>query len=320
VVDMKAIGGYFELEQLVEHPFYTNMMKLNTGRNALLYLIKTKGIKKLHLPYYMCSSVSEMLFRYEIEVDYYHIDVRFNPIFNKNLDEDEYLYVVNYYGQLTNDIIRTLQNRYKRIIVDNTQAFFQEPVDGIDTIYSCRKFFGIPDGAYLSTDKKLEVHLQTDVSKDRMGQILGRFEDQASKYYIEYKENEALFKELPLMKMSSLTQNILGAIDYSKVYKTRNENYRFLASTLGPKNALSLISPVGAFAYPMYMENGLAIRKELAQKKIYIPTLWPNVLEECDEGSIEYDYAMNILPLPCDQRYSLLEMEHLANQLIVIVK
>lgn len=38
------------------------------------------------------------------------------------------------------------------IILDNTQSFFQKPISGIDTIYSCRKYFGVPDGAYLSTN------------------------------------------------------------------------------------------------------------------------------------------------------------------------
>lgn len=56
------------------------------------------------------------------------------------------------------------------------------------------------------------------------------------------------------------------------------------------------------------MEGGSKIRKELAKDKIYIPTLWPNVLEECPENSLEYEYAMNILPLPVDQRYGLEEM------------
>ena len=37
--------------------------------------------------------------------------------------------------------------------------------------------------------------------------------------------------------------------------------------------------------------------------KIYIPTLWPNVLNGDIKDSIEFRLADNILPLPCDQRY-----------------
>ena len=65
------------------------------------------------------------------------------------------------------------------------------------------------------------------------------------------------------------------------------------------------------------MENGIEIRKVLAQKKIYIPILWPDVLTDSPEAeaSIEHDYAKNILPLPCDQRYSIDDMKCLVEEM-----
>ena len=55
------------------------------------------------------------------------------------------------------------------------------------------------------------------------------------------------------------------------------------------------------------------IRSELIKKRIYIPILWPNVLEECEEGSIDHRLAANILPLPVDQRYSRDDMVYIAD-------
>jgi hypothetical protein len=300
---MKEIGGYFGLDQLVNNEYYKNLLSLNTGRNALLYLLKAKNIQKLYIPYYLCNSVSYMLEKHEFDFEYYHIDADFNPIFNKKLCEGEYLYIVNYYGHLTNDKVIHLNQKYGKIILDNTHAFFQKPINGIDTIYSCRKFFGVPDGAYLSTDSVLDEEIEIDTSKGRMIHILGRFEGTASDYYSSFQENDASFKFEPLKSMSKLTKNILGAIDYKKVKKIRDENYAYLESKLKKMNKLGLITPEGAFAYPFYLENGVEIRKKLAAKKIYIPTLWPNVLEDTPESSLEYDYAANILPLPCDQRF-----------------
>ena len=66
--------------------------------------------------------------------------------------------------------------------------------------------------------------------------------------------------------------------------------------------------------YPFWCENGAAVRKLLAEKKIYIPTLWPNVLE-LDGCSLEKEYAKNILPLPIDQRYGEEDIERVANEL-----
>jgi hypothetical protein len=250
-----------------------------------------------------------MCIRNGYKFEYYNIDAEFMPIFNKTLADDEYLYVVNYYGQLTNGKVLELKHRFAQIILDNIQAFFQKPLDGIDTIYSCRKFFGVPDGAYLSTDVRINEDLAVDNSRERMTHILGRYEGIASDYYSHFQNNDASFKSETLKHMSKLTHNILGAIDYDRVRRIRNENYAYLERELSKQNKLELTTPDGAFAYPFYVENGIEIRKALAQKKIYISTLWPNVLTIQPKGSIEHDYAKNILPLPCDQRYSVDDMK-----------
>lgn len=311
---MREIGGYFELDQFINKPYHNNMIELNTGRNALAYLIKAKGIKKVYIPHYLCDSVSGVLKMLSVDYEGYSIDKNFNHLLDKKLKNDEYLYVVNYYGQISNSTIRSLKERYGAIIVDNTQSFFQKPIQGIDTIYSCRKYFGVPDGAYLSTDRILEENLEEEKSSHRVKHILGRYEGEASAYYNDFKENDESFKTLPLRKMSNLSRNIMGAIDYDKVLESRNRNFSYLYDRLNSTNILNVKMSEGPFAYPYYAENGIEIRKRLAEEKIYVPTLWPNVLSENDKNSIEYDYAANILPLPCDQRYGKEEMDYLIKE------
>lgn len=312
---MKEIGGYFGLEQLVSNEYYKDLIPLNNGRNALLYLLKVRNIKKLYIPYYLCKEVSDMCIRNAYKFEYYKIDAEFMPIFNKTLADEEYLFVVNYFGQLTNEKVSELKHRFGQIILDNVQAFFQKPLDGIDTIYSPYKYFGVPDGAYLSTDVTLSENLEVDISKGRMMHILGRYEGTASDYFHRFQEHEVSFDDEPLKFMSKLTHNILGAIDYNRVCRIRNENYAYLENKLGRLNKLNLIAPKGAFAYPFYMNNGIEIKKLLVQKKIYIPTLWPNVLDDTPKDSVGYDYAANILPLPCDQRYSIDDMKCLVGEI-----
>lgn len=296
------IGGYFGLEPLIGNEYYKDLIPLNTARNALLYILKARKIQKLYIPYYLCDSISEMCDKEGRSYEFYRIDSDFRPVFEKELSGNEYLYIVNYFGQISNEQIKKLREKYKHIILDNVQAFFQKPVQGIDTIYSCRKFFGVPDGAYLSTDCLLEEDLLEDVSSGRLKHLLGRFEtDSASTYYQDFKENDESFKTLELRKMSKLTRNILGAIDYDKVKMIREENYLFLHEQLRQSNRLNLSMPEGPYAYPFYCENGMDLRRKLAVQKIYVPALWPNVLYSDD--LIARDYAENILPLPCDQRY-----------------
>ncbi|HOA81592.1 MAG TPA: hypothetical protein PKK61_11105 [Defluviitaleaceae bacterium] len=39
---MKEIGGYLELDEFIDNEYYKDLIRLNTGRNALIYIIKAK--------------------------------------------------------------------------------------------------------------------------------------------------------------------------------------------------------------------------------------------------------------------------------------
>ena len=145
--------------------------------------------------------------------------------------------------------------------------------------------------------------------------MLGRAEGTASEYYADFLTINDSLSEVPLRTMSKLTSNLMGAVDYERARQKRNENYAYLNEQLAAENSLQLTIPDGAFAYPLLVEDGPAIRKSLVQEHIYLPLLWPNVLDDCPEDSIEYQYAANILPLPCDQRYDIEDMDRLVKLL-----
>ena len=315
----KEIGGYFGIEKFYRTEYYSNLIRVNLARNALLYIIKVRNIKKLYIPYYLCDSVFKLCDREGIKYEYYSIDEQFLPNFHKILEADEWLYVVNYFGQINAKLQKKLKKKYGNIIVDNVQAFFQKPVSGIDTIYSCRKFFGVPDGAYLSTDANLDYELDKDVSKNRMEHVLGRYdENNANKYFEIFKEVERDFDKLELKAMSNLTQNILSGVNYKVVKKERERNYRVLSNKLNKANKLKLLFVEGPYVYPFYCENGVDVRSKLAKRGVYVATLWPNVLNYHSE--IESDYVKNILPLPVDQRYTVEDMDVIASLVLECVK
>ena len=306
---MREIGGYIEFETFRSPMLYDDGIKLNCGRNAFAYLIESRNIRKVCFPKMMCDSDDKVLSDYNLEVRYYSIgkDLKMEDI---TLGDNEWLYVVNYYGQLTDEYIVSLKKKYDRIILDNAQAYFHRPIAGIDTIYTCRKFFGVSDGAVLYTEAKLDRELPVDESYNRINFLVGRFERTASEFYGEYAANNDLFFEEPLKRMSRLTENFLRGIDYDFTENRRTENFRHYHEELASVNRLELNIPKGAFMYPLYVDNGLSIREKLKEMKIYIPTLWPNVFDRCTEKDAESDLAENILPLPCDQRYSYDEIKY----------
>ena len=104
---------------------------------------------------------------------------------------------------------------------------FQKPLKGIDTLYSCRKFWGVSDGAYLSTDASLTENKTVDYSAERMKHILGRYEHNAGTYYKDMLENAAKYDGMELRQMSKLTQNLLKAVDYDRAKKKRKKTTGF---------------------------------------------------------------------------------------------
>ena len=116
--------------------------------------------------------------------------------------------------------------------------------------------------------------------------------------------------------MSPITRNILRGVDYDAVMSRRNENFAVLESLLGAYNRLSPALSNGPYCYPFYCADGMSLKRQLAQRKIYVATLWPNVLSDPASTELERDLTQNILPLPCDQRYTADDMRYMAQTLL----
>ena len=310
---MREIGGYLELERNTGSLLHDGALPLGSGRAALRYLIEQRGIRKLALPDYLCDVVAQVCRACGAELRVYPVCEDLRPLIPA-LAADEWLYVVNFYGQLTREELTALHARYPRLIVDNAQAYFDLPLPGVDTLYTCRKFLGVPDGGFLYTDAPVR-ELEEDRSLARMGFVLGRFEESAGAFYEAASRNNDELPAQPL-RMSRLTENLLRGIVYDRVRRKRSENFLRLHEALGKYNLLPVRPAEGAFAYPLLLEKGSAVRRALIAEKIFVPTLWPNVLREQPEGSAAYRLAANILPLPCDQRYGAEEMAFVAEAVL----
>ena len=317
---MNSIGGYFELELQRGEEYHKNAIRLNTGRNALELILKIRKYKKVYIPYYTCDVILEPFNKLKINYEFYSIDEYFEPLFKYNLlNKDEGFLYTNYFG-LKDSFIAKLSVNCKNLIIDNSQAFYSRPVSHIDTFYSPRKFFGLPDGAYLYTNTKFNIEFDKDNSLDRFGHLLGRIEKSAEESYALFLNNERSLIGQPIKFMSSLTKNLLKGIDYETTAKARIDNFSFLHKTLGSFNVIKInfnnyFVPMG---YPFLFEKE-DLRSYLIQNKIYVAQYWPNVLERCGEGSLEKKIATRLLSLPIDQRYSEHHMQKIADLILKYV-
>lgn len=314
---MEPIGGYFGLELPHGSEYHKDAIRLNTGRNCLEYILRAKGYKKVYLPYYTCEVVLEPFAKLGIEYEFYHIDIYLEIRDQFDLKADEALLYVNYYG-LKQSYVESLAVKVgEQLIVDNTQAFYAKPIKGIDSFYTCRKFFGVPDGAYLYTDKLLDVELEQDLSYDRFMSLTKRIDIGAEAGYTDFRELSKSLVGQPIKRMSNLTQRMMQGVDYSVVAKQRRENFIQLNKELGSSNTLDL--PLEDDAVPMvypYLTSSEGIREKLIDNKVFVARYWPNVLEWTVMGDIDYLLAYQMQPLPIDQRYRVKEM----NRISTIIK
>lgn len=301
---MKSIGGYFELELPQGTEYHNQAIALNTGRNALEYILRVRGYKRVFLPYYSCEVLLEPFEKLGVETSFYHINQSLEPEQSVALKDSEAILYINYFG-LKQDFVTTLAATYgKQLIVDNTQAFYAKPIEGIDTFYSCRKFFGVPDGAYLYCDARLDEELEQDHSWERMTHLLKRIDVSAEAAYADFREQSVKLKNNPIRTMSNLSHRIMASIDFSGVAERRRQNYQFLDKALSNKNGMSL--PLATDTVPMvypFLTADMQLRQRLIDSKVYIATYWPNVLDRCDENSTEETLTQQLLPIPIDQRY-----------------
>ena len=314
----REIGGYLELERFAGPMLHEGDIALNCGRACLEYLIELRGIHAVWLPDFLCSSVSDLCRKVDVEVRTYRIGEGFRPVYDFEVANGEWLYLVDYYGQLTRvDVDIALEASVGRLIVDESQGYYREPWEGADTLYTCRKWFGVADGAFLhaSDGARLNRRLPRSESFDKMGFVLGRFERSAGESFAASKTNNARFADEPMALMSALTENLLHAVDYDAAKERRLANWSALHSALGASNRLSLATPDVPFVYPYMVEDAEGVREKMAAEGVFVPTLWPNVPEDPCAGCEAIDFSGNILPLPVDHRYGVEDMEFMLDVL-----
>lgn len=313
---MKAIGGYFEIENegVGIFPHKAGIL-LNTGRNALEYiLLSISDIRRIYLPYYTCSVVLEPIKRLGVPFAYYHINGNLEIDGQVMLKESEYIIANNYYG-IKDAYIETLAEKYgDRLIVDCAQAFFAPIISGIKMFYSTRKFVGVPDGGVAYCDKGTNLfHFKQDDSIDRLEHLYIRKEQDAEAGFKLYQANEKKLDNQNVCLMSTFTSDILERIDYNSIVTRRRENYLYLHKLLKGINHLSL-PKMDTFCCPMvypYMGSiDKNIRQKLIDNKIYVACYWPNV-QPYHDFYREVDMAKRIIPLPIDQRYGIDDMDRI---------
>ena len=302
----KSYGGYLPLELRKGTDYFSSFpaMRFNCANAAVDHVLSVTGTKKIYVPYYMCPNICANLDAKDISVIYYHIGEDLLPE-AQDFDEGSCVYVTDYFGIMggkTDKLIASLADHY--VIADFCHSFFHKPVlkDNVYCIYSARKFFGVPDGAYLVNSRIVsDFEEESDnCSSDYSAYLIKSLEHGTDYSYAEKKQADEIIKTNK-GKMSILSRRILCSVDYEDVRSIRQNNARLYDEAFGKINSIHMEEGCSPYMYPLNV--GKDIRSCLVEDKIFTPTLWGQLLSDEFTGTKEFALTSETVFLPVDQRY-----------------
>lgn len=313
----ESYGGFQPLELRRSNSYYStseyHLLKYNSAKVGIDKVINENKVKRIHVPLYLCPNVCKEIERHDLQVIYYKIDGNLLPLI-ENYEKDDWIYIVDYFGIMSNRMDQFIKNHTNfHYIVDNCHSFFHRPNVGSNYIYSCRKFFGVPDGSYLITEDFICEQEELSNGAGYAGYLLTSLENGTNACYQEKKHVDELLGQ-SYDNMSKLADAIMHSVDYEFVANRRRENAKIYEQAFGGLNRIKVETDVIPYMYPLNF--GTNIKRELIQRKIFVPTLWGQCGDEKYKGTWEHDLTENTLFLPVDQRYD----EEDINYIVSVVK
>jgi hypothetical protein len=315
VSDPPAIGGYFELELPACGAFpYPETLRFQSARAAFATLLEATRPVAAWVPALICDSMLLPLWRAGLPTKFYAVDARFEIEAGVQVQPDEILLYVDHFGVCRGAEDSVLQRfASERVVLDHAQSFYSAPRDCVATIFSPRKFFGIPDGGLLATQRNVELPSEEDSgSLERCEHLLRRHDGTPADGYAAFRRAEDSLDDVAPRRMSKLTSRLLRSVDFEAARKRRIANFEFLHARLAGMNqlALDVRKLDGPLCYPLLLAKP-GMRDRLLAENVFVPTYWREVLDRVPAGSFEAQWVERGLPLPCDQRYEIVDLERI---------
>lgn len=311
------------------HSVSPDVYTYSSGRAVLYqilnYLKQDRGIMRVLLPDYLCSSVLVPVKALGLEFAFYQIDERLEleqDNLSKLYGDNTVIILINYFGLKNLETqIKAIRNIDERAIIieDDVQAYYEflKPLGEVDFKFtSLRKTFAIPDGGLVKTKHRMPV-----VDKpNTFGQYKaaaallksmreGNFND---KIYLElFEKGESLIDEEIECGMSRIAKKLYYYINDEHVKVRRLNNAHYLLEKLkkiGIKPILPLNEGYVPLFIPITLEKRDVVRKAMFQKEIFCPVHWPLEGFGLQRGRIMAEKELSLI---IDQRYGRKEMDEI---------
>lgn len=315
---LNEIGGYFGLELPDYGDLYPDSIKFQSARAAIRAALECNGITHVMMPAYLCESINKAAVDAGMTVETYELNEYLYP---KNLPDRlpehcAFIYV-NYFGLCTKNVLRLHEEiPNDHLIIDNSHALFAPHMGALASIYSPRKFAGLPDGGLLVASAALKItppEKEDSLSIERMRYLLIRMANSAREGYADFQTARNSFQDSEPLSMSRLTQRLIKSIRWDQVMRRRKENYSLVARMMDKINDMHWVmeSVDVPLCYPLTVRgyNFEKIKAELAENGIFIATYWLDARSKVSTDSIEAAMINETLCIPVDQRMEYAQVE-----------
>ncbi|MCR4740303.1 MAG: hypothetical protein K5886_08610 [Lachnospiraceae bacterium] len=338
----KPIGGEFAIDKkwydLVQGTKASDISLFSCGRSALYAALKDINGTVI-LPDYLCESIIDAVKKAGAGYIFYHVDASMKPVNESILEAYDRcpfnaVLLINYFGLRDNgDTIAFIREKLPeiKIITDCVQdQYGYAGLKDYDYAFnSLRKWFPVPDGAYLKKKEDSKIRCLMPVSGPGQvsdsgfqayklaGNLLKQYGAAVSEdiFLDLIEKGEEMLDEDFLCKTSLFSTKAVNVIDYEGAAAARRKNGAFLDEKLtamglehirydnGNDRAVPFFIPL--ICKDRDTRDGL--RMHLRSKGIFAPVHWPAP----DDPDIKNDLYDRELSLTCDQRYGPEDMERL---------
>lgn len=328
-----------------DHSFLGKAECFRSGRDTLraIALRHKECCGRILLPALCCESMVEPFMENGYEVSFFKLkpdlSADFEDILSKMRAGTVFLYI-NYFGitSLADEKLEYIQRHFENpilvedrthdILVSRSNRFVPDY-----TVCSIRKWVAVPDGGavWSSFEEKFQKEKDTYFGDIRIRALKNKSEylksgsaEIKTRFRSELAEaNSYLDSSKIVAGMSIESRDLLGQVDFEKIYRQRAENALFLHKYIeGIETAsnLSASSLQSTLYHPILVGDRDEIQNRLAQKGIYCPVIWPLPEQAVNICEVSGHVSNHMLALPCDHRYGAADMEYICDILSGILE
>ena len=323
---------------------------LRTGREALLYAscnCKPGKEAVILCPAYSCWSMTAPFEFTGWSVVYYRLktDLTIDEDYLKMLlrgSRPDAILTMNFYGSASTDSVIDIvkaHNEKITVIEDFSHCtfcldrIFNKKVDFY--VSSIRKSIGVCDGAVILSKKATNKayigsaapgfgELRKGAQKQKGRYAFTKSSDEKNVFLKELRLGEEMIDKLDgVHPITDISLRMIESINGAEIAFARRENMKHLWGLLNGRvimiPGLERSFEGAPFSLPILVENRDAVQKQLAQKGVYAPVLWPaneQARKVCEVSAYVSDHMLSI---PIDQRYNYDDIEDIAKIILETV-